>query len=46
MNEVAEIIEQHPAYSNAIELSGLIYNIRGKYVMLDRDLAILYANFG
>lgn len=42
MNEVAKIIEQHPAYSNAIELSGLIYNIRGKYVMLDRDLAILY----
>ena len=42
MNEIIDIVEQPQAYNNAVDLSKLIYPIRGKYVMLDSDLAVLY----
>ena len=42
MNEIANIVEKTSLLKQDIELSKLIYTIRGKQIMLDRDLAILY----
>lgn len=42
MNEIIDIMEHPQTYNNAVDLSKLIYPIRGKYVMLDSDLAVLY----
>jgi len=42
MNEVANIIDEQELIEHDINISKLIYSIRGKQVMLDSDLAILY----
>lgn len=42
MNEITNIVEKPTLLQQDIELSKLIYTIRGKQIMLDCDLAILY----
>ena len=42
MNEITNIVERPTLLQQDIELSKLIYTIRGKQIMLDCDLAILY----
>ena len=42
MNEITNIVEKTTLLKQDIELSKLIYTIRGKQIMLDCDLAILY----
>ena len=42
MNEITNIVEKPTLLKQDIELSKLIYTIRGKQIMLDCDLAILY----
>ena len=42
MNEITNIVERPTLLKQDIELSKLIYTIRGKQIMLDCDLAILY----
>ncbi|NLG04898.1 MAG: ORF6N domain-containing protein [Clostridia bacterium] len=37
-----EVTDNVPAIAEAIQLQGLIYIVRGKQVMLDNDLAMLY----
>ena len=40
MNEITNIVEKPTLLQQDIELSKLIYTIRGKQIMLDCDLAI------
>lgn len=41
MNEVANIIDEQELIEHDIDISKLIYSIRGKQVMMDSDLAML-----
>lgn len=42
MNEIANVAEEQEMAELDIDISKLIYSVRGKQVMIDSDLAMLY----